>query len=82
MDSITLENLNIVQENIEKNLQLVRLCKCIKNLNESDKSIITLYLEELPYKEISEITGLKENNIAVKIMRIKNKLLKNMREAL
>lgn len=55
--------------------QLMQLRKCIKNLNEADKAVITLYLEELPYKEISSVTGLTENNIAVKIKRIKKKLL-------
>ncbi|MRI01364.1 sigma-70 family RNA polymerase sigma factor [Kriegella sp. EG-1] len=55
--------------------QLVQLRKCIKQLNEADKAVITLYLEELPYKEIAEVTGLTENTIAVKIKRIKNKLL-------
>lgn len=60
---------------IEQREQLMQLRKCIKQLNEADKAIITLYLEELPYKEISEVTGLTENNIAVKIKRIKTKLL-------
>jgi len=55
--------------------QLIQLRKCIKQLNEADKAVITLYLEELPYKEISAITGIAENTIAVKIKRIKKKLL-------
>lgn len=55
--------------------QLLQLRNCIKKLNEADKAVITLYLEELPYKEISQVTGLTENNIAVKIKRIKTKLL-------
>ena len=55
--------------------QLLQLRNCIKKLNEADKAVITLYLEELPYKEISQVTGLTENNIAVKIKRIKKKLL-------
>ncbi len=61
-------------QNIQRE-QLVQLRNCIKKLNEADKAVITLYLEELPYKEISSITGLTENNIAVKIKRIKKKLL-------
>ncbi|MFH6603248.1 RNA polymerase sigma factor [Maribacter algicola] len=61
-------------QNVKKE-KLVQLRKCIKQLNEADKAVITLYLEELPYKEISNITGLTENNIAVKVKRIKTKLL-------
>lgn len=47
---------------------------CISTLNESDTSIIVLYLEELSYKQIAEITGLTENHIAVKMKRIRKKL--------
>lgn len=50
------------------------LYTCIHRLNDTDKSLILLYLEDISYKEISAITGLTENNIAVKILRIKTKL--------
>ncbi|MFZ6001515.1 MAG: RNA polymerase sigma factor, partial [Bacteroidota bacterium] len=55
--------------------QLVKLRRCIQQLHDGDKAVITLYLEELSYKEIADITGLTENNVAVKIKRIKSKLL-------
>ena len=51
------------------------LQQCIAALNERDTSLIILYLDDLPYKEISFITGLSENHIAVKMKRIRNKLL-------
>ena len=51
------------------------LTSCISKLNNENKSIIILYLEELKYKEIAEITGLTENHIAVKMKRIKKVLL-------
>jgi len=51
------------------------LTSCISKLDNENKSIIILYLEELKYKEIAEITGLTENHIAVKMKRIKNILL-------
>lgn len=66
-------------EQKEQQKQLAQLRECIKKLNEADRAVITLYLEELPYKEISNITGLTENNIAVKIKRIKTKLLNCLR---
>jgi RNA polymerase sigma-70 factor (ECF subfamily) len=47
---------------------------CISSLNEIDQSIVILYLEELPYKEIAAITGLTENHIAVKMKRIRKML--------
>ncbi|PHQ62404.1 MAG: RNA polymerase [Maribacter sp.] len=58
-----------------QNEQLLQLRKCIKKLNEADRALITLYLEELPYAEIATVLGLTENHIAVKIKRTKKKLL-------
>jgi RNA polymerase sigma factor (sigma-70 family) len=52
------------------------LWMAINKLDELEKSVVVLYLEELPYKEISEITGLTENNVAVKLNRIKSKMKK------
>ena len=46
----------------------------IKMLPEIDKSLIFLYLEDKSYKEISEIMGISESNIGVKLNRIKKKL--------
>ncbi len=75
-----MDNLNDVSaltqaEHSEQKEKLIQLRNCIAQLNKADKAVITLYLEKLPYKEISNITGLTENNIAVKIKRIKKKLL-------
>ncbi len=75
MDSITIENIGDEETNYEEHERLIKLRNCIKKLNDADKAVTTLYLEELSYKEISDITGLTENNIAVKIKRIKMKLL-------
>lgn len=47
---------------------------CISALNKGDQSIIILYLEELPYKEIATIIGLTENHVAVKMKRIRKLL--------
>jgi RNA polymerase sigma factor (sigma-70 family) len=75
LDSISFENLRGEEDNDESHKQLVKLRNCIKKLNDADKAVTTLYLEELSYKDISSITGLSENAVAVKIKRIKMKLL-------
>jgi len=51
-----------------------QLYSCINTLPESDKSIVLLYLEDLPYADIALITGLIENHVAVKMKRIRVKL--------
>jgi RNA polymerase sigma-70 factor (ECF subfamily) len=45
-------------------------------LNEYDKALILLYLEDISYLEISQIIGITETNVGSKINRIKNKLKK------
>ena len=75
MDSIKLSQFGGTTEVKEESEQLLYLRSCIKQMNEADKAIITLFLEELPYKQIAEVTGLTENHVAVKIKRIKTKLL-------
>ena len=75
LDKVTMANLRAEEKNNEENQRLIKLRNCIKKLNEADKAVITLYLEELPYKEISDVMGLSENHIAVKLKRIRAKLL-------
>lgn len=75
LESITIENLSGDEPTRVESEKLINLRKCVKKLNESDKAIVALYLEGLPYREISKILGISENNIAVKIKRIKSKLL-------
>jgi RNA polymerase sigma factor (sigma-70 family) len=43
----------------------------ISELKEIDKALMLLYLEEKSYKEIAEIIGISETNVATKIGRIK-----------
>lgn len=43
----------------------------IAALKEFDKALIILYLEERRYKEIAEIIGITETNVATKLSRIK-----------
>ena len=67
------ENLpEIIEESPEEKLQL--LYNCIAELEEMDRIIISLVLEDLPQAEIASIVGLSNANIRVKVHRIKEKL--------
>jgi len=57
-------------------LQLKALYKAIHNLNDIDKALIFLYLEDKPYKEISITLGISSVNARVKMNRAKEKLKK------
>ncbi|GAA4437368.1 RNA polymerase sigma factor [Ravibacter arvi] len=51
-----------------------RLFGALRKLNDADKALITLYLEDLSYHEIAEISGISENHVGVKLNRIKQKI--------
>jgi len=55
-------------------VQLKALYKAIQELNDIDKALIFLYLENKPYKEISEALGITQVNARVKMNRAKDKL--------
>ncbi|KAA2240880.1 RNA polymerase sigma factor [Chitinophaga agrisoli] len=55
-------------------LQQEQLFAALKQLNDGEKAIIALYLEDMSYQEIAAITGIDENYVGVKLHRIKNKL--------
>jgi RNA polymerase sigma-70 factor (ECF subfamily) len=54
--------------------QLASLYKAIHHLNDIDKALIFLYLEDKPYKEIAETLGITAVNARVKMNRAKEKL--------
>ena len=50
------------------------LQRFISELGELDKALMILYLEEKSYREIADILGLTETNVATKLSRIKARL--------
>jgi len=52
------------------------LFNALNQLDDVDKAFMTLYLEELSYKQIADILGISENYVGVKLNRIKTKLQK------
>lgn len=69
---ITINTTPEIETEADPNLDLLQ--QFIQELSEIDKSVILLYLDEKSYKEIAEITGITETNVATKINRIKKKL--------
>ena len=58
----------------EAEIHLKLLYSAVKELNDIDKALVFLYLEDQSYKEISETLGITEINARVKMNRIKTKL--------
>ena len=62
------------EETGQQQQQLTLLYNCIAELEETERIIISLVLEDLPQAEIAAIVGLSDVNTRVKIHRIKEKL--------
>ncbi len=60
--------------------QLAFLRKCIAELKEVDRIIISMVLEEIPQKEIAEVLGVSEGNVRVKVHRIKQLISQKFKE--
>lgn len=79
LDSITWDYLPASNDDGNRH-RYNELYACIYKLNEADKLLVLLFLEDLPYKDIAAVTGLSENHVAVKLKRIKAKLFNCLNE--
>jgi len=74
--SIADENENKTE--LDHNIALLQ--EFINKLNELDRALMLLYLEEKPYDEVAEILGISKTNVATKISRLKLKLKKEFQK--
>lgn len=58
--------------------QQIRLLEAIRGLKPAERALISLYFEGYAHKEIGEIIGITENNVGVRMNRIKTKLKKRL----
>ena len=61
-------------DEVEEKLKI--MYAAVKQLNDIEKALVFLYLEDKSYKEIAETTGISEVNARVKMNRVKTKLKK------
>ena len=61
--------------------QLARLYDAIAQLNEVEKALVTLFLEDLSYEEMAAVLGFSVGNVGVMLHRAKKKLFTLMKEA-
>lgn len=67
-------HLIITEDNKEKEEYFKQLYHAIDQLNQIEKAIVMLYLEDKSYEEMKDILGINEGNLRVKMNRIKEKL--------
>jgi RNA polymerase sigma-70 factor (ECF subfamily) len=66
-------------DELSKNESLKLLLNAIYKLDEIDRSIMLLYLDEKSYDEIAEIIGISKSNVGVRINRAKESLKQNIK---
>lgn len=57
------------------------LYAAIRQLPESDRSLVLLQLNEMSYREIAAVTGLTESNVGVRMNRARQKLATLLKES-
>ncbi|PSL46045.1 RNA polymerase sigma-70 factor (ECF subfamily) [Chitinophaga niastensis] len=72
---IAIEEVEEPVEEIEEQISLLQ--QYINQFNELDRALMILYLEEKSYREIGEILGITETNVATKLSRLKARLKQN-----
>ena len=70
--------INLYENTDDESRQINLLHKRIHRLGMLDRAIVLLWLEDLSYEEIGEITGISPKNVSVRLVRIREKL-KNMK---
>ncbi|WP_071146514.1 RNA polymerase sigma factor [Bacteroides ihuae] len=71
--------MSLIEDNagsFEVDFNFQKLIEALHQLNQIDRSIMLLYLEELDYNEIAEIMGITSTNVGVRINRSKKQLKK------
>jgi RNA polymerase sigma factor (sigma-70 family) len=68
--------LEIADDNAETNDHIKQLYTFINALDELNRALMILYLDDNSYREIGDILGISETNVATKISRIKQQLKK------
>lgn len=69
-----MKELEYKEYNDEKDKQLDLLYKAIHSLNDIEKALALMYLEDKSYEEIAQTLGITEINARVKMNRTKTKL--------
>ena len=63
-------------------MQLARLVEAIRSLPDNLKSVVSLYLEEIPIKDIALALGLTESNASVRLHRAKAAIMLHLGDTL
>lgn len=77
---VSLQNIRYEEYDSETENQLKQLYAAVRQLNDIEKALVYMYLEDKEYTEIAETLGISEVNARVKMNRIKTKLKRIIQE--
>jgi RNA polymerase sigma-70 factor (ECF subfamily) len=72
--TIIFPSIAVEQYSSEEDEKLQKMYSCIQKLGEQDKMTILMLLEGIGYQEISQVVGITEETLRVRIHRIKKNL--------
>jgi RNA polymerase sigma factor (sigma-70 family) len=70
-----------LDEAMTHSVRLNRLVEAVRGLPENLKAVATLYLEEMPVKEIAIALGISESNVSVRLHRAKSVIKQSVGES-
>lgn len=68
-------------DNSEDKHQIARLYEMVSTLDNLDKGLVLLYLENKSHQEIADIVGISVSNVGTRINRIKKKLREKAKQS-
>ena len=80
IDEADVPNLEQAQDSLEVMSDVQHLYACVDRLPYVDRTLVSLYLEDLSTKEMADILSISEVNVRVKLHRIKKTLREMWRE--
>jgi RNA polymerase sigma-70 factor (ECF subfamily) len=73
-DPIWRNRIPMPDQSLESSQRLRKLHAAIARLDDVDKALVTMYLDEKSYREIAEVLGITESNVGVKLHRIRKEM--------
>ncbi len=63
---------------LERDPRWLALQRIVEGLDPLERALLLLHLDERPYREIAEVLGIRETNVATKLSRVKKRLRKDV----
>jgi len=80
VEELSVAGLDSAQQIVEREA-VHQLYAAIRQLSNTERALVLLYLDDLSYRQMAEVLGISESNVGVKLNRAKKALGELMKEA-